>query len=218
VGEAPDREVLSVLLTAWQAELAEATVTAGEAVKRAGGSFALLDAIVGVGAEHGGKPDAKRLGYYLRKVAGRVVHGLVVEKKGSTGGSARWAVRQIGDLRPESTRGDGGIGGIGRSAASYVYVRGGPAAARGGTDPNRPTYPPDPTSEPAVPAGGSASREEAAGGSPGPMCPVCAETDRRAGSAVGCRTCRQFLAAIGEIPPDPRDGPAPGDLGDESWS
>jgi len=210
VGEAPDREVLSALLTAWQAELTDATTTAGEAVKRASGSLALLDAIVGVGAEHGGKPDAKRLGYYLRKVAGRVVHGLVIEKHGLTGGSARWAVRQIGDPGPETARGDGGIGGIGRSASSYVYARGGRAAARANTDPTHATYHTYPTSDPAEVVEREAIREEAGSGLRGPTCPICAETDRFAGSAAGCRVCREFVAATGvgggEAPASDPDG------------
>ncbi len=50
-----------------------------------------------------------------------------------------------------------------------------------------------------------------------PVCPICAETDRPAGSAAGCRTCRQFLTAIRQLPPDPRDGPAPGHPEDPRW-
>jgi hypothetical protein len=134
VGEAPDREVLAVLLAAWHAELGEGTTTAAEAVKRAAAVAALQDAIVGVGADHGGKPDAKRLGYYLRKVAGRVVQGLVFERRGDRQGTARWAVRAADD--PRSAEG-GSVGsvGVGRSPSSFVYARAGRAAARGGSDP-----------------------------------------------------------------------------------
>jgi len=60
---------------------------------------------------------------------------------------------------------------------------------------------------------------ESGGAEPGcgPVCPVCARVDRAAGAAAGCRTCRQFLEATGQIPPEPRAGPAPGHFGDERW-
>ena len=219
VGEAPDKEVLSVLLAAWQTELADATTTAGEAVKRAAASPALHDAIVGVGAEHGGKPDVKRLGYYLRKVAGRVVHGMVIEKHGLTGGNARWSVRLTGGGGPETTKGGGGIGGIGgmgRSPSTFVYARGGPAAARGGTDPQDATYPTYPPSTDPVEV---AEREAVqADGNGEPVCPICARVDRAVGADDGCRTCRQFLEATGARPPELRAFPAPGDPDDERWA
>jgi len=52
----------------------------------------------------------------------------------------------------------------------------------------------------------------------GPVCPVCHRVDRAAGADNDCRTCRQFLEATGQIPPEPRAGPAPGHFGDERWS
>jgi putative DNA primase/helicase len=51
-----------------------------------------------------------------------------------------------------------------------------------------------------------------------PVCPLCSRADREAAADDGCDYCRQFLAAKGVIPPDPRDGPAPGHPGDERWS
>jgi hypothetical protein len=221
VGEAPDKEVLAALLAAWQTELAEATTTAGDAVKRATMSPALLDAIVGVGAEHAGKPDARRLGKYLQRVAGRVVHGLVFERRGARDGLARWGVRVTGE-RPEPG-GDGewssGVSGVGRSPSSFVYVRAGRAAARRKDDPQHTTDSPDSTSgDPLEAAEREAVRAEGCGEPVGPICPVCAEVDRAAGADADCRTCLQFLAAKGLLPPDPRDGPAPGHPGDERWS
>jgi len=224
VGEAPDKEVLSALLSAWQTELAEETTTAGEAVKRASMSSALLDAIIGVGAEHAGKPDTRRLGKYLQRVAGRVVHGLVFERRGARDGLARWGIRVTGD-RPEPG-GDGewssGVSGVGRSHSSFVYARAGRAAARRGTDPQHSTDSPDSTSrEPAEAAERGAVQAEGRGdpdGPVGPVCPLCHRVDRVAGADDDCRTCRQFLEATGRLPPDPWAGPAPGHPGDERWS
>lgn len=63
-----------------------------------------------------------------------------------------------------------------------------------------------------------AVRAEGCGEPVGPICPVCDRVDRAAGADADCRTCRQFLAAKGVIPPDPRDGPAPGHPEDPRWS
>lgn len=52
----------------------------------------------------------------------------------------------------------------------------------------------------------------------GPVCPLCDRVDRVSGADDDCRTCRQFLEATGQIPPEPRAGPAPGHPGDERWS
>lgn len=135
VGEAPDREALTEMLSAWHAEFATGTTTTAEAVKRAGTSQRLQDAILGVGADAGGKPDARRLGTYLRKVAGRVVRGRVFERRGDRQGTARWAVRTTEDpgAREEEQVGDVGDVGVGRSL--FVYAREGRAGApaRAGT-------------------------------------------------------------------------------------
>jgi len=200
VGEAPDREVLAALLSVWHSEVGEDVSTTAEVVKRAATSSGLHDAIIGVGAEHGGKPDARRLGKYLQKAAGRVVQGLVVERRGTRDGLARWGVRVTGDRPNPSEDGEwsSGVSGVGRSPSHFVYVRGGPACPRAGTDPQHSTYSTDSTSDdPVEAAEREAIREEAGGGSRWPTCPICTQTDRPAGSAAGCRVCREFLAATG---------------------
>jgi len=220
VGEAPDKEVLSALLAAWQTDLAEATTTAGEAVKRASMSLALFDAMVGVGAEHAGKPDARRLGKYLQRVAGRVVHGLAFERRGARDGLAQWGIRVTGDLPAPGEGGEwsSGVSGVVRSPSSFVYARAGRAAARRKADPKHSTDSPDSTpGDPVEAAEREAVQAEGNGGPVGPVCPVCTRVDRAAGAAAGCRTCRQFLEATGQIPPEPRAGPAPGHFGDERW-
>jgi len=42
-----------------------------------------------------------------------------------------------------------------------------------------------------------AVREQGDGRARGPLCPICARTDRPAGGADGCRVCREFLEATG---------------------
>ncbi|MGE0191980.1 MAG: hypothetical protein AB7T63_08040 [Planctomycetota bacterium] len=208
VGEAPDREVLAMLLTAWHAELGAETTTAAEAVKRAASAPSLHDAIVGVGADHGGKADAKRLGYYLRKVAGRVVEGLVFERRGERDGAARWGIRVTG-ARAEDDEGRGrrGSRGSGRSPSSFVYARAGRAAARAGTDPHSsptsPTSPGSPSDDPVEAAEREAVRDEACG-LLWPRCPVCGRDDRPAGAAAGCHACGEFVAARNGRPPGAR--------------
>jgi hypothetical protein len=137
VGEAPDREALAELLSAWHAEFRDGTTTTAEAVKRAATSQRLQDAVLGVGADAGGKPDARRLGTYLRKVAGRVVRGLAFERRGDRQGTARWAVRATEDTSaPEVEVGDVGDVGVRRSPSTFVYARAGRAGARAGDDPH----------------------------------------------------------------------------------
>ncbi len=195
VGEAPDKEVLAALLAAWQTEFAEATTTAGEAVKRATMSPALLDAIVGVGAEHAGKPDAQRLGKYLQRVAGRVVHGLVFERRGARDGLARWGVRVTGE-RPESggeREWSSGVSGVGRSHSRFVYARAGRAGACTRTDPQHST---DSTSSAAFES--ADAQTPSAGPAKGEISPVCAVFDRLnrgAGASRPCSTSREFVAA-----------------------
>lgn len=134
VGEAPDREVLAELLSAWNAEFSTAATTAAEVVKRAATRDRLQEAIIGVGAEHGGKPDAKRLGYYLRKVSGRVIRGLAFERRGERDSTALWG------LQVAAVRGEGGEGGevreVGGAPSTYVYARAGHARPCAGSDPH----------------------------------------------------------------------------------
>jgi len=219
VGEAPDKEILSTLLAALHRGWREEEFTTAEVVGRAHSDPELSEAILAVGAERGGKPDARRLGTYLRKAAGRVVSGQAIQRRGVTDGVARWRVSLVAGSAPDSGgRGEGDQGVLGGAPPTYVYARAGRAAACARGDPNRTPSTPCPLPEDqtgsADPEGGG---KESDGKSPGPTCPSCARTDRAAGSTSGCRTCRQYLQATGEIPPEPRAGPAPGHFGDERW-
>jgi hypothetical protein len=201
VGEAPDREVLVFLLAAWHATFGGEGTTASDAVKRAATDTELHGAMVAVGAHHSEKPDARRLGYYLRKVAGRVVQGLSFERAGSTGGAVRWIVRGTPSSHAEraSESGDRAIGVIGRSPPQFVYARGGPAGARAKTDPQHPTHPLDSPLDPAEAEEREARRAEGCGEFTWPTCPTCDRGDRKAGVAAGCRVCREYLEATGGL-------------------
>jgi len=218
VGEAPDRDVLSALGAAWHAELGDADVTVADAVKRAASNPDLHDAIVGVGAEHGGKLDARRLGKYLQKVAGRVVVGLVFERRGQRTGTAIWGIRPTGDGPPTGGNSVGVVGvvGVRRSPSSFLYARTG-TRPRAGSDLQHSHDSHNSHGEGAVDA---ASIDTPPGGpdesAKGPTCPICGETDRTAGSAAGCRTCRQFLEATGARPPTSSSGTA--FPADERWA
>jgi hypothetical protein len=200
VGEAPDREVLASLLTAWHAAFGGGTTTAADAVKRAASDTELHEAIVAVGADHGGKPDARRLGVYLRKVAGRVVRGHSFERRGAPGGTARWAVRVTEGAR---ARGDDegvvGVVGVVRSHSQFVYARGGPAGVRARDDLHRSNNSHD-SHEAEVEADElDAIHAEARGEFTWPTCPICDRGDRKAGVAAGCRVCREYLEATGGL-------------------
>ncbi len=66
------------------------------------GGEPLADAIVGVGADKDGRPDARRLGHYLGAKVGSVVGGLTVEHRGDRQKVAQWGVAQRAGPRREA--------------------------------------------------------------------------------------------------------------------
>lgn len=90
-----DIDQLRALLVAWHDTLGGTAVTIADAVRRAGDSGDLREAF---GAYcRAGKPDARALGYVLRKVRGRIVAGLSFQRQSSDrDGVAKWAVLPAG--------------------------------------------------------------------------------------------------------------------------
>ena len=199
VTEAPDREVLETLLSEWRLQFADGTTTAADAIRRAQVVDTFHDAIVAVGADVKGKPDARRLGYYLRKTAGRVIHGLSFERRGERSGVAKWGVRAVAGGRDTHEEGGrtGSRGSV-RTPSHYVYARGGPAGARAESGcQSSPSSPSSPEVDPAEAAEREAIQDERAARSRWPTCPICARTDRAAGRDAGCRVCREYLDVTG---------------------
>jgi putative DNA primase/helicase len=84
-------------LLAWSATFGTDAVTAQKAVERAAAADdgVLLAALANLTGCRVKDLDARRLGYALRRVAGRIVDGLLFNRElGSTGGAVRWVVRK----------------------------------------------------------------------------------------------------------------------------
>lgn len=96
-----DLDQLRALLVAWHDMFGSMATTVSEAIKKTGGSGELHEAM---GAYcRGGKPDARQLGFVLRKVKGRVVGGLRFERHSEDrDGVARWVV--VVNVREEALR------------------------------------------------------------------------------------------------------------------
>jgi putative DNA primase/helicase len=90
-----DLDRLRTLLAAWNSLLGDGSYTLADAILRAGDSGDLHDALVAYCRT--GKPEAKPIGYALRKVQGRVVGDLVLRRDGvDRNGIARWSVTRCG--------------------------------------------------------------------------------------------------------------------------
>jgi hypothetical protein len=90
-----DLDRLRALLAAWVGLLRSDPVTIADAIRRAGDSGDLHDALAAYGRS--GQPEARALGYALRKAQGRVVAGLAFRRDApDRNGIARWAVVRCG--------------------------------------------------------------------------------------------------------------------------
>jgi putative DNA primase/helicase len=90
-----DLDRLRALLVAWHGLLGGASLTLTDAILRAGDSGDLRDALAVYCPS--GKPEAKLIGYALRKAHGRVVGDLALRRDGvDRNGRARWAVNRCG--------------------------------------------------------------------------------------------------------------------------
>jgi putative DNA primase/helicase len=97
-----DTDKLAALLFAWREAFNDNARSAADAVKHAGAAGDLYDAIAPYC--RGGKPEARSLGYALRRFRGRICEGLEFTREDGRAGTCLWAVRPFNG-------GDGGDGG-----------------------------------------------------------------------------------------------------------
>jgi len=102
-----DLDRLRTLLAAWHAEIGGVAVTLAEAIKRAGDSGNLFDAFAAYCRS--GKPEAKPLGYALRRSQGRMVNGRAFRHWGvDRNDVARWKIATADEVGPAGDAGDAG--------------------------------------------------------------------------------------------------------------
>jgi hypothetical protein len=105
----PEREGIAALLRAWRQTLGDRAVAASELLRRAEdvGEAQLRDAIQGlVDGATGGMPSAKALGYKLRRIRGRVVAGLVLQRVSEhTEVGTTWRVQGTADDADDTDNG-----------------------------------------------------------------------------------------------------------------
>lgn len=128
--EDPDRETLARLLTAWHATFGKTPAMVREAVKQASTYHeqdSELREVLRDIADERGEINRRKLGWWIRRHAGRIVDGLrIVRANGSGNGSAeRWRVEVVDTVSPvSSVSGDASTESGGFTAAYLRASRG----------------------------------------------------------------------------------------------
>ncbi|MGJ0428420.1 DNA-primase RepB domain-containing protein [Methylobacter sp.] len=99
----PDRELLGEFLQAWFTKFGKAPALVKDAITAAqtrGINFGypnetLLEAITDIAGERDGSINRKRLGWWIKRHAGRVVNGLRLVQDTSTRNAAKWKVESV---------------------------------------------------------------------------------------------------------------------------
>jgi len=99
----PDREQVESLLSTWHGTIGEQAVHLGSVIERAGSAPGLMAAIIAVAAAKSDprQPDARRLGWWCREHAGRIVGGLRLSReRGASQNGAAWRVSGVLGVSP----------------------------------------------------------------------------------------------------------------------
>ena len=89
-----DLDALREALAAWNEAFGASSVTGAEAVERGRSNAELAAALSGLAGCTTGQLDPRRLGYALRRHAGRLADGMRFEREGRTCGATRWRIGQ----------------------------------------------------------------------------------------------------------------------------
>lgn len=107
MAEDPDRETLSRLLHAWFATFGKMPAMVRDAVSRTTGMYdqasELREVLHDIAAERG-EINRRKLGWWIRRHAGRIVDGLRIERAagGSDGSAERWRIEVVESVSPVS--------------------------------------------------------------------------------------------------------------------
>lgn len=108
MAEDPDRETLSRLLHAWFATFGKTPAMVREAVNRTAGMYdqasELREVLHDIAAERG-EINRRKLGWWIRRHAGRIVDGLRIERAvgGGNGSAERWRIEVVESVSPVSS-------------------------------------------------------------------------------------------------------------------
>lgn len=98
--EDPYRAELLQVLNTWYGRFSDEEMTVAVAIEAANDALdnraiVLLEALRTVAGDRGGTVNARRLGHWLRRHAGRIVEGKKIERGRDKDGAARWRVEQL---------------------------------------------------------------------------------------------------------------------------
>jgi len=123
MAEDPDRETLTRLLTAWQAAFGKMPAMVRDAVNRAHGMYdeqaELREVLHDIAAERG-EINRRKLGWWIRRHAGRIVDGLRFVRASGNRSAEAWQVEVVESVSPVSSV---LVVPIGKSVGAGEYVR-----------------------------------------------------------------------------------------------
>lgn len=106
MAEDPDRETLSRLLQAWFATFGETPAMVRDAVKQASlfhdQNSELREVLRDIAAERG-EINRSKLGWWIRRHAGRIVDGMRIVRATGNGSAERWWVEVVDTVLPVSS-------------------------------------------------------------------------------------------------------------------
>jgi hypothetical protein len=131
--EDPERRGLETLLEAWFAAYADEPLTIAEVLEDVENNKGVIlfkavgQALSEVAGDRGGKPSAKRIAWYLRQKADKIVNGRKIEKAGDNGHKVtQWRVTYVDGAQGISQSGLSGLSGFVSSRPDENAVAGGP--------------------------------------------------------------------------------------------
>ena len=125
MAEDPDRETLGRLLRSWQAAFGKTAAMVRDAVKQASAvhdGHAELQEVLRDIADERGEINRRKLGWWIRRHAGRIVDGLRFVRASGNRSAEAWQVESVSPVSPvaplPATKGVGGT-----AAADDAYAR-----------------------------------------------------------------------------------------------
>ncbi len=124
--EDPDRETLSRLLNAWLAVFGKTGAMVRDAMAKSAafhGENGELREVLRDIADERGEINRRKLGWWIRRHAGRIVDGLRIVRVTGNGSAERWRIEVVDSVSPVSSVSGGAISKSVSSSAAYLSAR-----------------------------------------------------------------------------------------------